>query len=650
MKGFSFMKILLLFLYSCLISLLLTACSNINEGEIDYVRTVSNKILATQDCSQEDYSSSLNSPAGVTRKCYETLYRKYQEVPSIRQGDTISVHMMQGYVLGSNEGRTPYELFTGRSANAEVVVIASVCEQGIAGCGLEFGPSSDKAGRVIYFSDGVKAKQYLNFSYLPVYGPIEYKGGPLVVKLSILELDDMSDKQVSLLKALAEQGKKAYPPASTALTLLDTLGASLLQGSGDDINFRYTMTLAPGTGDSNYNYPTLSAGNYAFLKKDTYKGPQEQEIWKNLMFDQVSGRLVMKCNAKDYDKGIYTTKNVDQKGKSHSETIDYTYCTSDSSGGHGMKDFRERTYLTFQIQTGFAERTLDQPQTLQALISDINAQKDIDAQFVTEATDSLGEYLSRTSIENKLNRPLAAIKSSFTGGLLFELDRVKLEAYKFIEEYIKAVNDRNTKCNGAVVNNCDEALSEDDIWSVTHNTRQILISMDPSADVDAVNSLQLPAPQSYADAIVPTVKNNVITLFQDAYLYDYQKKLTENYWQMRNNLMVSYQQLEFLDSDSKPTTEKLEQTKTLAKRLLVKLKTDIELFIEADCDNSPTKNACYRLPNEAGFKSILTMSRSVFNKIGKVSDDGTKLLDDNLLKSGFDIADLQSLLDDVKLK
>ena len=644
------MKSLFLCVCSCFISVLLTGCSNINEGEVDYVRTVSNKILPTQDCAQEDYGTSLNTPAGVTRKCYETLYRKYQDVPAIKQGDTISVHMMQGYILGSSEGRTPYEFITGRSANAEVVVIASVCEQGIAGCGLEFGPSSDKAGRVIYFSDGVKAKQYLNFSYLPVYGPIEYRGGPLIIKLSILELDDMSDKQVSLLKALAEQGKKAYPPASTALTLLDTLGASLLQGSGDDINFRYTMTLVPGTGDRSYNYPTLSAGNYAFLKKDTVKGPQEQEIWKHLMFDQVSGRLVMKCNEKDYDKGIYSFKTVDKKGKNQSEIIDYTYCTSDGAGGDGVKDFRDRTYLTFQIQTGFAERTLDQPQTLQALISDINAQKDIDAQFVSEATDSLGEYLTRTSIENKLNRPLAAIKSSFAGGLYFDLDRVTLEANKFIEEYIKAVNDRNSKCNGGSTKNCDDALSEDDIWSVTHNTRQLIISMDPTADVDAANTLQLPAPQSYDNSTGATVKNNVVALFQGAYLHDYQKKLTENYWQMRNNLVAGYQELEFLHSKSEPTSEKLKQTQTLAKHLLAKLKTDIELFIAARCETSPDTNACYRLPNEAGFKTILTMAKSVFNRIGKESDDGTKLLDDQIIKSGLDIADVQSLLDDVILK
>ena len=166
--------------------LFLNACSNISEGEVDYTRTVDNAVIPSQTCSSDDYASSLKTPAGVTRKCYETLYRKYQDAPAIKEGSTISVHMMQGYVLGSHEWRTPYEFFSGNSANAEVVVIASVCEQGIAGCGLAFGPSSDKVGRVVYFSDGVKAKQYLNFSYLPVYGPIEYKGGPLVVKLSIL--------------------------------------------------------------------------------------------------------------------------------------------------------------------------------------------------------------------------------------------------------------------------------------------------------------------------------------------------------------------------------------------------------------------------------------------------------------------------------
>lgn len=638
------MRSLLVVASICLFIITLTSCSNINEGEIDYVRTVDNKTLPISDCSESDYNSSLNTRAGVTRKCYETLYRKYQNVSGITEGDTISVHMMQGYILGSNESRTPYEFFTGRSANAEVVVIASVCEQGIAGCGLEFGPSSDKAGRVVYFSDGVKAKQYLNFSYLPVYGPIEYKGGPLVIKLSILELDDMSDKQVSLLKALAEQGKKAYPPASSALTLLDTLGASLLQGSGDDINFRYTMTLSPGTGDRNYNHPILSAGNYAFLKKDTFVGAQEHEIWKKLKFDQVTGRLVTNCDEKDFEKGLYRRVVSGKEGQQKVETIDYTYCTFDSSGGYGVRDFRERTYLTFQIQTGFAERTLDQPQTLQSLINDINSRKDIDEQFVLDAADNLGNYLTRTSVENTLRRSLSKIKSSSVTGFSFELDRIKLEVNKFIQLYIKAINNRDSYCPGET---CKEALTESDIWSITHSSRQLLLSLDASASIDAPNTLQLPPPQSYSAATRSTVKDNVVNLFQNAYLRDYRRKLSQRYWQLRNNVWSSYQNAKYLNSSGKPNNKVLEETRSLAKQLLFKLQIDVELFIDADCDNTPSKNACYQLLERSQFESLLASLRSLFDSTGEVNDDGTNFLPDSLLQTGLNIPNLHLLLDDI---
>lgn len=622
--------------------LFLNACSNISEGEVDYTRTVDNAVIPSQTCSSDDYASSLKTPAGVTRKCYETLYRKYQDAPAIKEGSTISVHMMQGYVLGSPEWRNPYEFLSGHSTNAEVVVIASVCEQGIAGCGLAFGPSSDKVGRVVYFSDGVKAKQYLNFSYLPVYGPIEYKGGPLVVKLSILELDDMSDKQVGLLKSLAEQGKKAYPPASTALTLLDTLGASLLQGSGDDVNFRYVMTLVPGTGNKGYSHPTLSAGNYALLKKDTIKGPQEQEIWKHLKFDHVSGRLVQRCDQDDEKNGTYYAPGPDDETKG--KKLDYTYCTATTGSGYGYKDFRERTYLTFQIQTGFAERTLDQPQTLQALINDINAQKDIDAQFVIDATDNLEGYLSRTTIENKLKRPLAAIKSSAAAGLKYELDTVLLEANKFAQKYTKTINDRNTNCPG---NNCDDELTEDEIWSITQDARQIALELTPKASIDSADSLNLPPPSTYSPATEVIVRKNIVALFKAAYLEDYQSNLSQYYWEIRNSILQSHNRLILLNNQSKPIEKELANLRRVTRELLLKLKSDLDLFIDMDCENDPQKNACYRLLKEPAFKSILAMSRSIFDSIGKKNDDGTKILVDGLLQNGLDMTALQTLLDDV---
>jgi len=638
MKIFSYVNYILITL------LFITACSNINEGEIDYVRTIDNKILPSVNCSSNDYENSLNTPAGMTRNCYETLYRKYQDAPAIKEGNTISVHMMQGYILGSNESRTFYELFSGRAANAEVVVIASVCEQGISGCGLEFGPSSDKAGRVIYFSDGVKAKQYLNFSYLPVYGPIKYKGGPLIVKLSILELDDMSDKQVGLLKALAEQGKKAYPPASTALTILDTLGTSLLQGSGDDVNFRYTMTLTPGTGDNGYSHPILSAGNYAFLKKDTVKGPQEQEIWKHLKFDHITGRLVQECKEKDEAKGMH---NINSNTTVQTEVVDYTYCTGATDSGLGFKDFRERTYLTFQIQTGFVERTLDQPQTLQALINEINAENDIDAQFVTDATEDLGDYLTRTANENKLKQPLAAIKSATSDGLHFDLDTILLNANKFAQEYIKAINYRNTSC---AEKDCSKAISEDDIWSITQNTRQIVLALDPAADIDEANGLNLPIPSSYSDDDAATVKSNIIKLFKNAYLQYYQNKLNQHYWSIGSNLLQSYNRLKWLTINKKPFNQEQAKVRNIALSFLFKLKSDIALFITANCKNEPEKNACYKLFKESEFKSVLAMTRNIFDTIGKEKGTGTEILLDSLLENGLDMPKLQQLLDDIDAK
>jgi len=55
-------------------------CASIEEGEVDYVRTIANKSIDAKTkakCTSELYSISEYSRAGVTRECYETLYRKY---------------------------------------------------------------------------------------------------------------------------------------------------------------------------------------------------------------------------------------------------------------------------------------------------------------------------------------------------------------------------------------------------------------------------------------------------------------------------------------------------------------------------------------------------------------------------------------------
>ncbi len=77
------MKLILLLL---VILFLVQSCSSIEEGEVDYVRTIANKSTFAKNnaqCSPELYEQSEYTRAGVTRSCYETLYRKYTQVPQI---------------------------------------------------------------------------------------------------------------------------------------------------------------------------------------------------------------------------------------------------------------------------------------------------------------------------------------------------------------------------------------------------------------------------------------------------------------------------------------------------------------------------------------------------------------------------------------
>ena len=219
-----------------------------------------------------------------------------------------------------------------------------------------------------------------------------------------------------------------------------------------------------------------------------------------------------------------------------------------------------------------------------------------------------------------------------------------LEANRFAQKYTKTINDRNTNCPG---NNCDDELTEDEIWSITQDARQIALELTPKASIDSADSLNLPPPSTYSPATEVEVRKNIVALFKAAYLEGYQSNLSQYYWEIRNSILQSHNRLILLNNQSKPIEKELANLRRVTRELLLKLKSDLDLFIDMDCENDPQKNACYRLLKEPAFKSILAMSRSIFDSIGKKNDDGTKTLVDGLLQNGLDMTALQTLLDDV---
>jgi hypothetical protein len=466
-------------LLTLLLILLVQGCQVIEEGEVDYVRTLANNGLNAKSlasCNPKLYDQSEFARAGVTRECYETLYRKYTKAPQIKSGETISVHLMQAFNGFAIESKNFGETFGNRGSNAEMVIVANVCEQGKSGCSMAFGPKSDKKGRVVFYSNGVKANQYLNFSFLPVYGPIEYEGGPLVIQLTIVELDDPSEQQKAMLKTLAATGQQMYPPASDVLTVLDSIGTAILANSTDDILFRYSMTLVPESNSENYKSPIVAEGNYAFVRKRTEKGPLEKEIFDKLMFDNLSGRLVEKCTSKEDEPIIVYDKD------GNAEDFDFGPCTLELNTGDMYKDYRTNTYLTFQIKSGFVSKTLDNIQTFEMLLKDINDASDESALEAIDTITSLKSKIKGNAINNKLLSKLSDLKSILGEVPRDQFNLFAIKVFELVDLYkieMKNLTDENCFTSAATVE-CADLLTKAQLTNLQLDLRSLVYSVNPN--------------------------------------------------------------------------------------------------------------------------------------------------------------------------
>ncbi len=614
------------------IFLLCSCASTIEEGEIDYVRTISKSSLNPsngQSCDTWSYGSSTTIPAGVSRGCYETLYRKYTSVSEIKNGETISVNLMQAYIKDGLEGKSLGETFQKRGSNAEIVIIANVCEQGISGCSQKFGPQSDKKGRVVFFSNGVKAKQHLNFSYLPVYGPIKYHGNPLIVQLAIIEFDNLSQKEIAMLQSLSDAGKKAYPPASSALSILDKLGKNILERSHDDILFRYTMTLVPEGGDPSYHSPTIAEGNYAFVRKDTVNGYQEKEIWSDLLFDSLQGRLVRECDEKDTNVMMYDSNGDTYISKKFSP------CTLDLTTGKSYRDYRDNTYLTFQIKSGLTQSSLDSLQTLEELASDLDSEKGNNPEFVSSVTKQFEQDISRNSNANMVMEYLIDIKKLInnTDDGLALLQR---NLNKFINRYEKILKDYHEKCVNKSSSACKALISEEQLEVIYFEFKDIIFELKPEMDTATYFPLEI------THDILAKNSNKIIENLLDGYKRRFQRSIFGGYiseFEKIHNLSSHVNKLIDTYEDEELDPPILKDRKLylqgIFKSYLQSLSMDISYFKLMKCDSSSASEQCYRYPSKQQFNEILVMLNAYID-IEKKADFTTPELDfDTTISDGL---------------
>ena len=212
--------------------------------------------------------------------------------PTVEKGQIITVYLNQAYV---NDFTERWEGYLGKK-RGEIAVVARVAELD-EGSDFDFSNSGTDRGRLVYYSEGVQPGQFLNFSQLPIYGPIEYMGKPLAMEFYIMELDVKENTEVSgLLSAAAGLGAIAYPPASPILKVLDTIGSGLLKANKSDLEFKYHAAILAGELQlKSLKAGTLEYANYAFVRM-SYTNLKASDVsnihtWSRWFFNQKNGRL-----------------------------------------------------------------------------------------------------------------------------------------------------------------------------------------------------------------------------------------------------------------------------------------------------------------------------------------------------------------------
>jgi hypothetical protein len=284
------------------------------------------------------------APANASEKYLRPLYGQNQVVspyrlrahPSARTHPSIRLQLRQGFIKQFTEAG-------GQGAWGEVGILANVREAGGGSTGTQI--SDDGPGRVVYFSEGVREGAYLNFDSMPVYGPIDYRGGDLSIHLTIIESDEKDNARLnSTLETLAAVGGTAYPPSSPILLLLESIGKTFTSSNGDDTEFDFRMTLTNKPDNINNATAYLEDAFLIFIRQEPLERLYDADDFSRIRFDVRTNRL---------KKLILADSN--------------------SGAASHWVDFEDATYLVLAVESGLdpsKNNTLESIESLNNRIKD----------------------------------------------------------------------------------------------------------------------------------------------------------------------------------------------------------------------------------------------------------------------------------------
>lgn len=330
-------------LLSLALSLTVSGCSVINEGAVNYRKTSAFSKVASQNPAASE--KNVDDPNPMPLEFKYKMPSNSSLIINNNGSDTVAIFLESAFIKDFVAG---FHLSTGFRCPIAIIVNAYEVGEGNEKNYFDYSPEGFKKGRLVFYSDDVAKGQFLNFSYLPVYGPAIYKGKPLALEITILKVDTSSQALKSLLGELASMGKKVLALDTPVVKLLNALGGSMLEGGHDDRIFKYYMTLnaVPPQGSlsssvDGAHYPVLHEGHYVFVRHNNRAAPENWDM--NLGQDE--GRL------------YYNKDHSIKKPDGTSSAIDsklYNASVQDNL-------YRENTYLVLQIKKNLPVAEYDIP-------------------------------------------------------------------------------------------------------------------------------------------------------------------------------------------------------------------------------------------------------------------------------------------------
>jgi len=411
------------FIYTIISSAILVGCGLKNQGTSSYYHPdLSSNKINNIDCI--DLVSSSTSNGLIKRFISPDDVAKPNQ---INAGSNLYISLSYAQFVDITETGENYK---GAGARAEVAILANVEEYDGT---VDHTSGGRNNARVIFYTDSARVSgQSMNFTSVPIYGPIKYNGGIIKFQIYALEQDKIGSSQFSaVLSQLASLGSAVYAPASKQMGLLSSIGGALIKaGAKDDMELYHLLFLHPSEGLSHLPQSTLRAGSFVIIKD----GPEKSQ-------ESVGDLRII-----DYSK-------------SH-----LSYCLNSADGRLYWKEgsnpvkynpVLNKTYLTIQINTGYNElaNKINAQQTYQELLDyEINKSTASTSDFNTTMTNLISAAHKENNFDEyrSLVRELGYLKEKY------DISKIGTEKNKINNKYQIKINMILEKLRSSIVNNSME--------------------------------------------------------------------------------------------------------------------------------------------------------------------------------------------------